>query len=112
LNQGVKMTLGMKVKEAYDSVLVFYRDVYAKDLLAQEQLDTARALIEIDVPDDGTVIRDIRVSPNGRDVAYVAWKNGEYKVHIQRTAATQVRSTVMEGGKLDYSAPTDPNYPI
>lgn len=112
LNQGVKMTLGMKVKEAYDSVLVFYRDVYAKDAVAQENLDTAKALIEIDVPEDGTIIRDIRVSPNGKDVAYVAWKDGEFKVHIQRTAATQVRSTVMEGGKLDYSASPDPNYPI
>ncbi len=112
LNQGVKMTLGMKVKEAYDSVLVFYKEVYARDAVVQEQIDTAKALIEIDVPDDGTQIRDIRVSPNGKDVAYIAWKDGEYKVHIQRTAATQVRSTVMEGGKLDYSAVPDPNYPL
>lgn len=112
LNQGVKMTLGMKVKQAYDSVLVFYKDVYSRDEVAQEKIDTAKALIEIDVPQDGTVIRDIRVSPNGRDVAYIAWKDGEYKVHIQRTAATQVRSTVMEGGKLDYGATPDPNYPL
>lgn len=112
LNQGVKMTLGMKVKEAYDSVLVFYKDVYAKDIVAQEHIDTSKALIEIEVPNDGTIIRDIRVSPNGRDVAYVAWKEGEFKVHIQRTAATQVRSTVMEGGKQDYGAMPDPNYPL
>lgn len=112
LSQGVKMTLGMKVKEAYDSVLVFYKDIYARDVVVQEPIDTAKALIEIDVPDDGTIIRDIRVSPNGKDVAYIAWKDGEYRVHIQRTAATQVRSTVMEGGKLDYSAVPDPNYPL
>lgn len=112
LNQGVKMTLGMKVKDAYDSVLVFYKDVYAKDVVLQEPVDTAKALIEIDAPEDGTILRDIRVSPNGKDVAYIAWKDGEFKVHIQRTAATQVRSTVMEGGKLDYSAIPDPNYPL
>lgn len=112
LNQGVKMTLGMKVKDAYDSVLVFYKDVYAKDVVLQEPIDTAKALIEIDAPEDGTILRDIRVSPNGKDVAYIAWKDGEFKVHIQRTAATQVRSTVMEGGKLDYSAIPDPNYPL
>lgn len=112
LNQGVKMTLRMKVKQAYDSAIVFYREIYAKDEGAQQMPDSANALIEIDVPKDGTIIRDIRVSPKGQDVAYIAWKNGEYKVHIQKTIKTQVRSTVMEGGKLDYGASPDPNYPI
>lgn len=112
LNQAVKMTLNMKIKYAFDSAMAFYKDVYAQDEATRIQPDSDKALIEIDVPKDGTIIRDIRVSPKGDDVAYVAWKNGEYKVHIQRTAATQVRSTVMSGGKLDYSASPDPNYPI
>ncbi|MCB9045646.1 MAG: hypothetical protein H6550_05870 [Chitinophagales bacterium] len=112
LNQSVKMTLGMKVKQAYDSAIVFYKDIYAKDELNQAIPDSSTALIEIDVPKDGTIIKDIRVSPKGQDVAYVAWKNGEYKVYIQKTIKTKVRSTVMEGGKLDFGATPDPNYPI
>lgn len=112
LNQGVKMTLGMKVKQAYDSAIVFYKDVYARDEQKQLIPDSTSALIEINIPKDGTIIKDIRVSPKGQDVAYVAWKDGEYKVYIQKTIKTQVRSTVMEGGKLDYGAAPDPDYPI
>lgn len=112
LNQGVKMTLGMKVKQAYDSAIVFYKDVYARDEEQQLKPDSNTALIEINIPKDGTVIKDIRVSPKGHDVAYVGWKDGEYKVYIQKTLKTQVRSTVMEGGKLDYGASPDPDYPI
>lgn len=112
LNQGVKMTLGMKVKDAYDSAVVFYKDVYAREDAQHQKPDTSLALLEIPVPKDGSILRDIRVSPNGRDVAYVTWKNGEFKVHIQRTGGTQVSSVVMEGGKLDYGAAPDPDYPI
>ena len=112
LNQGVKMTLGMKVRQAYDSAIVFYKDVYARDEARQQIPDSNTALIEIDIPKDGTVIKDIRVSPTGQDVAYVAWKNGEYKVHIQKTSKTQARSTILAGGILDYSAAPDPDYPI
>src|SRR5690606_13237716 len=78
LNQSVKMTLGMKVKQAYDSAIVFYKEVYARDEEKQKMPDSAKAVIEIDVPKDGTIIRDIRVSPKGQDVAYIAWKDGEY----------------------------------
>lgn len=112
LNQGVKMTLGMKVKQAYDSAMVFYKDVYAREDARQQTPDSSTALIEIDIPKDGTIIKDIRVSPKGHDVAYVAWKNGEYKIHMQKTMKTQARSTVMEGGILDYGASPDPDYPM
>lgn len=112
LNQAVKMTLGMKIKYAYDSAMAFYQDVYAKDEANRSLPDSAKALLEIDVPKDGSIIRDIRVSPKGNDVAYVSWKNGEYKIYIQKTVKTKVRSKVMEGGKLDFSASPDPDYPL
>ena len=112
LNQAIKMTLSMKVKPAFDSTIAFYNEVYAKDEKNQQVPDSTKALIEIPVPKDGTIIKDIRVSPKGHDVAYVAWKDGEFKVHIQKTLKSQVRSTVMQGGKLDYSASPDPDYPI
>lgn len=112
INQAVKVSLGMKIKYAFDSTLAFYDDVYARDAKNQSLPDSANALIEIDVPKDGTIIKDIKVSPKGHDVAYVAWKDGEYKIHMQKTLKTQARSTIMTGGKLDYSAPPDPNYPI
>lgn len=112
LNQAVKTTLNMKVKYAYDSVVNFYKDVYAKDELKQDSPDSSQALIEIDIPDDGSVIRDIRVSPGARDVAYVSWKDGEFKVYLKKTKDNKVASVILSGGKLDYGADPDINYPL
>lgn len=112
LNQAIKMTLGMRVKTAYDSTIAFYKDVYTRDEVKQNRADSATALINIKLPKDGTIIRDIRVSPKGQDVAYVGWKDGQYTVYIQKTIKTQVRSAILEGGKPDFGAAPDPDYPI
>lgn len=110
LTEGIRMTTGMKVKQAYDSVISFYRQVYAQDALSQVQPDS-NSLAEIDVPTDGSEIRDIRVSPKGLDVAYVQWKNGEFQVYLQK-AQKQQRSLIVDGGVKDYNEPNDPNYPL
>lgn len=112
LNQAVKMMMGMKIKYAYDSAMAFYKEVYAIDEQKQDQPDSTKGILEIEVPKDGSIIRDIRVSPKGHDVAYVTWKNGEWKINLQKTIKTQVSSTVMQGGRLDFSASPDPDYPI
>ena len=112
LNLAIKTTLGVKSKVAFDSVINFYEEVYAKDENGRDIPDSSTALLEIDIPQDGSVLRDVRVAPRGRDVAYVLWKDGEYKVRIQKTQKTQVASTVLERGKLDYGAAPDQNYPI
>lgn len=112
LNLAIKTTLGVKSKVVFDSVIHFYEDVYALDAKDRDKPDSATALIEIDIPKDGSVLRDIRVAPRGRDVAYVVWKDGEYQVKIQKTQNSQVASTVLSRGKLDYGAAPDQNYPI
>jgi hypothetical protein len=114
LAQGIKITLGQKVKQTYDSVLHFYKDVYAKDALVQEHPDSnnQKAILEIDVPKDKTQIRNIRVSPRGFDVAYVAWKDGEFKVYIQHTQGEQGKSVIASGGTKDYNEAPDPDYPL
>jgi hypothetical protein len=112
LNQGIKTSLGYNVKKAYDSVMYFYKDVYAMDELRQEKPDSASALIEIKIPNDNSTIRNIKVAPKGNDVAYVAWKNGEYRVYIQKTKDQEERSVILEGGKQDYNEQPDPDYPL
>lgn len=112
LNQGVKMTLGMKVKDAYDSVVNFYKNVYALDATKQEQPDEEKALIQIQIPDDETIVKDIRVAPRGLDVAYVTWKNGEYEVVLQKTRDNQRPSTILRGGTRDYTLDPDPDFPL
>jgi hypothetical protein len=112
LSMGIKMSLGQKVKETYDSVMNFYKDVYAAEALVKELPDTSASLIDIDVPEDGSVIRDIKVAPRGNDVAYVQWKNGEYKIIVQKTKNQQERAVILEGGRTDYNELPDPNYPL
>ncbi len=112
LNQGLQSTMGMKAKEAYDSVMTFYRNMYALDEQIRQKPDSTTALIEIDVPDDGTVLRDIRVAPRGADVAYVTWKHGEYKVYIQKTKQQQTKAVVLRGGFKDFNETPDQDYPL
>ncbi|MCB0699252.1 MAG: hypothetical protein KDC11_05355, partial [Chitinophagaceae bacterium] len=111
-NQAVKMNMGMKVKAAYDTVMTFYNDVYARDNDGRQEPDSTKALIEIDIPHDGSVIRDVKVSPKGLDVAYVKWKNGEYEVVLQHTKTTQAKASILVGGRYDLTGDPDPNYPI
>ncbi len=114
LNKAMKdpTNLNMKVTKAYDSCMAFYRNVYAADALKQEKPDSTKGLIAIKIPKDNGVIRNIVVSPRGRDVAYVLWKNGEYTVYTQRTSNEQEKSPILEGGEKDLTEQADPNYPL
>lgn len=112
LNQSTKEIMGLKIKKAYDSCMAFYKQVYALDVEKAEAPDSTKVLIEIPVPKDNTIIRNIRVSPRGKDVAYVSWKDGEYKVYIQNTQKEQNKSVILEGGRLDYNEQADPDYPL
>ncbi len=114
LNKAVKekANLGIDVVKAYDSCIHFYKDVYAADAKQQETPDSTKGLISLKVPKDNTVIRSIRVSPRGNDVAYVAWKDGMYTVYTQKTAKEQESATLLEGGQKDLTQANDPNYPM
>jgi hypothetical protein len=107
-----KENLGVKVTKAFDSCLTFYREVYAKDASRQEMPDSAHGLISLKVPKDNSVLRNIRVSPMGSDVSYVAWKDGQYTVYTQKTAGAQQLSAILEGGQKDLTEQIDPNYPM
>lgn len=113
LNQGVKMMLGANVKQTYDSVIRFYHQVYAADAHIQEAPDSiATAILEIPVPQDGSKITNIRLSPKGFDVAYVVWKNGEFQVVIQQTQGEKEKSVIISGGMKDFNESPDPDYPL
>ena len=107
-----KSNLGMKVTRVYDSCMNFYRDVYAADFHNQELPDSTKGLLALKVPKDNTVIRNIKVSPRGSDVAYVAWRDGQYTVFTQHTAKDQTVSPLLEGGQKDLTEAVDPNYPL
>src|SRR5690606_34339214 len=113
LAQGLRLTLGLKVKDAYDSVVKFYHSVYERDALVQDHPDSNQeSSIDIPVPKGSKEIRNIRVSPRGNDVAYVEWKEGEFKVIIQHTRNEQEKSVIVSGGSHDYNEPPDADYPL
>jgi len=114
LPQGLKLTLGMKVKTTYDSVINFYNAVYGRDALVQEHPDSSgnRSIIDIPVPALPRELRNIRVAPKGNDVAYVEWKEGEFKVIIQHTKDEQEKAVIVSGGSHDYNEAPDPDYPL
>lgn len=115
LNKGMKepQTLHMKVRKAYDSCMAFYKTTYAHDALVQETPDSTKGVMEIKVPHDNiTTIRNFRVSPKGTEVAYVEWRNGEYKVFMKHTQGLQSSSVILEGGQLDFNETADPDYPL
>lgn len=112
LNKGAKEVLGVKLRVAYDSCMAFYRATYATDAQHAEEPDTLKGLIEIKVPKDNTILRNIKVTPKGSDVAYVTWQEGEYKVYIQHTQKEQQRTLLLEGGRKDLNDVADPNFPM
>ncbi len=113
LNQGIKTSLGMRVHRAYDSCVRFYRAVYAQDSALLPPPPAEASVLNIPVPFDGGTVRTVRVGPRGADVAYVHWKEGEFRVYIQKTSGAEQRSMVLHGGRHDHNeASPDPNYPL
>jgi hypothetical protein len=107
-----KGNLNMKVTKAYDSCIKYYKSVYALDAQKQEEPDSTKGIISLKVPKDNTIVRNIRVSPRGSDVSYVAWKEGLFTVYTQRTSHEQDVSVLLEGGQKDLTDQIDPGYPM
>lgn len=104
--------LGMKISKTYDSCIHYYQKVYKMDAKRQERPDSTKGLMTLKVPKDNSIIRNIQVSPRGSDIAYVAWKDGEYTIYSQKTSYDKQLSTILQGGQKDLTEEIDPNYPI
>lgn len=118
INKALKLSIGMKIKEAYDTVMVFYQEKYRMDAQQYHHLDTANAFHKIPIPDNETEIRNILVSPRGSNVAYVEWKHGTYTVKMETTnsvSSSKKKTTaadLLSGGVKDLEGFSDPNYPL
>lgn len=109
-----KQNLDMKVTKAYDSCMNYYRAAYKADGLNQSLPDSSAGVATLRVPkDNNSIIRNIKLSPGGEDAAYVAWKEGHYKVIMQRNGAKSKEPIVLlEGGVRDLTDQIDPSYPM
>ncbi len=112
-NGGIKAVLGMKERSAGDSLLGYFRKQYAVDSAVQQIPDSATRIALVKRPTDGAVIRDIKISPTGRDIAYTRWKEGVFEVVLQRVSGQATTSTILSTGQKDYNElRPDPDYPL
>lgn len=112
-NGGIKAMLGIKERAAGDSMLRYYREQYALDSASQQIPEKATRIAVVKRPGDGAVIRDIKVSPNGRDIAYTRWKQGVFEVVLQRVSEQATTATIVTTGQHDYNElRPDPDYPL
>lgn len=112
LSQGIRMSLGQKVMQAYDSTLAYYRRQEAYASAGRPPVDSSTVLFVLPAPRDEGEIREIKVSPRGYDIAYVLWKDGEFEVILQQTRGEGEKATILKGGRKDYNEQADPNYPL
>lgn len=115
LNKAMKerYNLNMKITKAYDSCINYYKHVYKADEQHQERPDSTAGIMTLKVPKENSRLTNIRVSPDGKNVAFVIWKNGQYKVMLQQVGAEEKDATMLvEGGQKDYADKMDPNYPM
>lgn len=112
MNKALRSKYNQNVLKFFDSCLLFFKDAFVRDAQNKELRDTKSAIVQIKVPYDNTIIRNIRVSPRGADVAYVKWKEGEFKVCLKHTVGEQQESVILEGGEKNYNEEADPNYPL
>lgn len=112
MNKALRAKYKLNVVAVFDSCLAFYKDAFARDAQNKEVRSIENAVVKIKVPKDNSTIRNIRVSPRGADVAYVKWKEGEFKVCLKHTVGEQQESVILEGGEKNYNEQDDPNYPL
>ena len=112
MNKALRSRYNMNVVKVFDSCLAYFKDAFIRDAQNKQVRNPEKAIVKIKVPKDNTVLRDIRVSPRGADVAYVKWKEGEFKVCLKHTIGEQQESVIIEGGEKNYNEQEDPNYPL
>lgn len=117
LNTATKALAGTKVVPMFDSLVAFYKNVYAIDASVQLDVTAETPLIKIENTDPERKISRIKVSPRGIDVAYVASKHGNWEVLMQKSEKVDGLdenriSKVVTGGYINHNEPLDPDYPV
>lgn len=113
MNKALISRFGMNVVRTFDSCLAFYKNAYDQDAKNKETRDPSDATVRIQIPrKNSAIIRDVKVSPRGADVAFVRWQQGVFQVCLKHTIGEQQESVILEGGERNYNQPDDPNYPL
>ena len=117
INKAIKALTGQKIVPNFDSLVAYYQTAYTADLQQQTDITAEAPLLNIENKDAQKRLSNVKVSPRGYDVAYVAWKNGMYDVYLETTrtvegAKKKLKSKIVSGGYINHNESDDPNYPI
>ena len=112
INAASKVTLAQPIVNVYKNILTYYNEVYAKDALNQQQLDSNIKKFDLELKNKNAVVKQVAVSSRGTDVAFVTYDRGMYSVNLQYTNGNKAVRQLLSIGKLDYNEQQDPNYPI
>ncbi|RQO31273.1 hypothetical protein DBR32_04710 [Taibaiella sp. KBW10] len=117
INKAIRSLTDKKIVPNFDSLIVFYQNAYNTDLQNQTDITAETPLLNIENKDYQRRIYNVKVSPRGYDVAYVAWKNGMFDVILETSKQIEgIRkkhiAKIVSGGLINHNESDDPNYPI
>ncbi|GAA4448155.1 hypothetical protein [Rurimicrobium arvi] len=113
LNKTLKSRYKMNVVAFFDSCLAFYKDAFARDNEGKVVNDPRQAQVMLKAPENNDIlIRNLKVSPRGADIAFVRWDKGVFQVRLKHTNSEQEESVILEGGETNHMETADPNYPL
>lgn len=115
LNTALKLTVGDDLKTFYPKVIAYYQKHYTDSEKNYETITKNNHFGSIPAAKPGEVIKNVLVSPRGKDIAYVKYKNGEYEVTLEKMNLKDGErnlSKIIKNGVLNFEDQDDPNYPL
>ncbi len=114
-NAAMKLTVGHDLKTFYTNTIDFYKAHYTKEATKYDSLVASSSLGTIPSPKPGERLAQVYVSPQGKDIAYVMHRNGEYEVVLEKTNLkdeSRTQGKILKSGVLNYEDDGDPDYPM
>ena len=107
IESGFQYILGGNTNKIYESWLSFYKERYTNDMLGKDVLTG-----EIETKFKGKIpIQSAKLSPDGKQIAYVVNEVGRSKVFLQDVKSGK-KQVILKTGFYNNSQTTDYDYPI
>jgi len=107
VNNGFLYVLGFKIKELSREWLAYYQDLY-KDVNENRVMPEGAPVLE--KPKKSRVYNEIKISPDGRYIAYSTNESGQYKIWLYDELTGKHKKIYKKEPKIDQI--TDYSYPI
>lgn len=115
LNKAIRMSTGKDTKPFFLEMMAFYNARYQAENPKLQPIDSQNFLGSIPASTQDVTIRNVMISPNGDQIAYVRYEHGEYQIIIEKTNLGDEQrkpAVILRMGNLNHGEPIDPNYPM